>query len=118
MIAILSRQNMELGNAPSVKHQDAPELWRGPIEALKAETKWFHEEARRMFELLSLPVLQPFAAALNFAVVTVQSRPMFRLPFNSLDDVLHATPDASGKPELTVRSGMRTPRDPMARVAS
>ena len=75
---------------------------------------------RRMFELLSLPVLQPFAAALNFAVVMVQSRPMFRLPFNSLDDVLHATPDASGKPELTVRSGagMRTPRDPMARVAS
>jgi hypothetical protein len=120
LIAFLSRQNIEQGNAPSVKHQEAPELWRAPIEALKAETKWFHEEARRMFELLSLPVLQLFAAALNFAVVMVQSRPMFRLPFNSLDDVLHATPEASGKPELSVRSGagMRTPRDPMARVAS
>jgi hypothetical protein len=120
LIAILSRKNMESGNAPAVKHQEAPELWRAPIEALKAETKWFHEEARRMFELLSLPVLQLFAAALNFAVVTVQSRPMFRLPFNSLDDVLHATPEATGKPELSVRSGgsMRTPRDPMARVAS
>src|SRR5437868_8019707 len=120
LIAILSRQNMEHGKATSVKHHEAPELWRAPIDAPKAETKWFHEEARRMFELLSLPVLQPFAAALNFAVVTVQSRPMFRLPFKSLDDVLHATPDASGKPELTVRSGagMRTPRDPMARVAS
>jgi hypothetical protein len=120
LIAILSRKNMEHGNAPAVKHADAPELWRAPIEALKAETKWFHEEARRMFELLSLPVLQLFAAALNFAVVTVQSRPMFRLPFNSLDDVLHATPEATGKPELSVRSGagMRTPRDPMARVAS
>jgi hypothetical protein len=119
LIAILSRENMHKSSSAPVKHHDAPELWRAPIEALKAETKWFHEEARRMFELLSLPVLQPFAAALNFAVVTVQSRPMFRLPFNSLDDVLHATPDASGKPELTVRSGagMRTPRDPM-RVAS
>jgi hypothetical protein len=119
LIAILSRENMEKGHAPTVKHHEAPELWRAPIEALKAETKWFHEEARRMFELLSLPVLQPFAAALNFAVVTVQSRPMFRLPFNSLDDVLHATPDASGKPELTVRSGagMRTPRDPMEMLA-
>jgi hypothetical protein len=119
LIAILSRQNMEKGHATSVKHHEAPELWRAPIEALKAETKWFHEEARRMFELLSLPFLQPFAAALNFAVVTVQSRPMFRLPFKSLDDVLHATPDASGKPELTVRSGagMHTPRDPMARIA-
>ena len=72
-----------------------------------------------MFELLSLPVLQLFAAALNFAVVTVQSRPMFMLPFKSLDDVLHATPGASGKPELSVRSGagMHTPRDPMPRIA-
>jgi hypothetical protein len=120
LIAILSRQNMEKGNAPSVKRQEAPELWRAPIEALKAETKWFHEEARRMSELFALPVLQLFAAALNFAVVTVQSRPMFQLPFKSIDDILHATPGASGKPELSVRSGagMRTPRDPMARVAS
>jgi hypothetical protein len=47
----------------------------------------------------------------------VQSRPMFRLPFKSLDDVLHATPDASGKPELTVRTGMRTPPNPMARAS-
>jgi hypothetical protein len=120
LIAILSRQNMEKGHASSVKHHEAPELWRAPIEALKAETKWFHEEARRMFELLSLPVLQLFAAALNFAVVTVQSRPMFQLPFKSLDDVLHATPGASGKPELSGRhggAGMHTPRDPMARVA-
>ena len=119
LIAILSRENMEHGKVTSVKHQEAPELWRAPIEALKAETKWFHEEARRMFELLSLPVLQLFAAALNFAVVTVQSRPMFQLPFKSLDDVLHATPGASGRPELTVRSGagMHTPRDPMPRIA-
>jgi hypothetical protein len=119
LIAILSRKNMEQGNAPAVKHHDAPELWRAPIEALKAETKWFHEEARRMFELLSLPVLQLFAAALNFAVVTVQSRPMFRLPFNSLDDVLHTTPEATAKPELSVRSrgGMHTPHDPIGRVA-
>src|SRR5690242_17779667 len=119
LIAILSRENMERGKATSVKHQEAPELWRAPIEALKAETKWFHEEARRMFELLSLPVLQLFAAALNFAVVTVQSRPMFQLPFKSLDDVLHATPGAAGRPELTVRSGagMHTPRDPMPRIA-
>jgi hypothetical protein len=120
LIAILSRENMDHGKATSAsKHHEAPELWRAPIEALKAETKWFHEEARRMFELLSLPVLQLFAAALNFAVVTVQSRPMFQLPFKSLDDVLHATPGASGKPELSGRfgAGMHTPRDPMARIA-
>ena len=119
LIAFLSRKNLEHGSAPAAKHHDAPELWRAPIEALKAETKWFHEEARRMFELLSLPVLQLFAAALNFAVVTVQSRPMFRLPFSSLDDVLHTTPEATAKPELSVRSrgGMHTPHDPIGRVA-
>ena len=57
----------------------------------KAETEWFREEARRVFELLSLPVLQLLAAAVNFAVVTITSRPMFDLPFNSLDDVLANT---------------------------
>ena len=120
LIAILSRQPQKHENAPSVKRQETPQLWRAPIEALKAETKWFHEEAQRMYGLLALPVLQLFAAALNFAVVTVQSRPMFQLPFKSVDDIFHATPGASGKPELHVRSGagMRTPRDPMARVAS
>jgi len=121
LIAILSRQTLTHENAASVKRPDAPELWRAPVDALKAETKWFHEEARRMFELLSLPVLQLLAAALNFAVVTVQSRPMFLLPFKSLDDILHATPSTmGGRPELAVRhgAGMRTPRDPMARVAS
>jgi hypothetical protein len=119
LIAILSRETIKHGGAAPVKHHDEPGLWRAPIEALKAETKWFHEEARRMFELLSLPVLQLFAGALNFAVVTVQSRPMFMLPFKSLDDVLHATPGASGKPELSGRfgAGMRTPRDPMARAS-
>ena len=57
---------------------------------LKAESAWFREEARRVFELISLPVLQLFAAALNFAVVTITSKPMFSLPFTSLDDVLAA----------------------------
>jgi hypothetical protein len=43
---------------------------------------------------------------------------MFMLPFKSLDDVLHATPGAAGKPALSEHSGShRTPRDPMARVA-
>ena len=72
-----------------------------------------------MFELLSLPALQLLAAAINFAVVTVQSRPMFSLPFKSLEDILASTPMAAG-PRLSSESGlrMRTPLDPMPRVAS
>ena len=127
LMAILSRQTLDHEGSATVTYAAEPELWRAPIEALKAETAWFHEEAKRMFTLLSLPVLQLFAAALNFAVVLVQSRPMFTLPFRSLDDILVDTPSAQGardgRPERTgwkrgkSGAGMPTPRDPMPRVA-
>jgi hypothetical protein len=120
LLAILSRQTIsQEGGARIVASPVEPDLWRAPVNALKAETAWFHEEAKRMFELLSLPVLQLLAAAINFAVVAVQSRPMFSLPFRSLEDILAATPLAVGsRPTLATGSGMRTPRDPMPRVAS
>jgi hypothetical protein len=121
LLAILSRQTIsQEGGSKIAASPVEPELWRAPVNALKAETAWFHEEAKRMFELLSLPVLQLLAAALNFAVVAVQSRPMFSLPFRSLEDILAATPMAHGsRPTLeTGGSRMRTPHDPMPRVAS
>jgi hypothetical protein len=125
LLAILSRQTLD-HDSGTVAYVAQPEIWRAPVEALKAETAWFHEEAKRMFTLLSLPVLQLFAAALNFAVVLVQSRPMFSLPFRSLDDILVDTPAAeSARDGRADRSGwkhaggkgMPTPRDPMPRVA-
>jgi hypothetical protein len=120
LLAVLSRQTISQEDGPRlVTSPVQPELWRAPVNALKAETAWFHEEAKRMFELLSLPVLQLLAAAINFAVVAVQSRPMFSLPFRSLEDILAATPLASGsRPTLETGSRMRTPLDPMPRVAS
>ncbi len=92
LLAILGRETVR--ERPSGHHpiEPVPETWAAPIAALKAETEWFRAEARKVFELLSLPVLQLLAAALNFAVVTVTSRPMFSLPFNSLDEVLSSTP--------------------------
>ena len=122
LLAILSRQT--ISQDPAMTHIPSaaePDLWRAPIDALKAETKWFQEEARRMFELLSLPVLQLLAVALNFAVVTVQSRPMFELPFRTLDDMMAAVPtQGTREPKLerTWNPGVRTPRDPMTAVAS
>ncbi len=117
LLAILSRQTIsQEGAARIVASPVEPGLWREPVNALKAETEWFHEEAKRMFELLSLPVLQLLAAAINFAVVAVQSRPMFSLPFKSLEDILAATPMAS-RPHLEAGSGMRTPHEPRPRVA-
>ncbi len=120
LLAVLSRQTISQEDGPRlVTSPVQPELWRAPVNALKAETEWFHEEAKRMFELLSLPVLQLLAAAINFAVVAVQSRPMFSLPFRSLEDILAATPLAAGsRPTLETGSRIRTPLDPMPRVAS
>src|SRR5690349_23539468 len=95
-----------------------PGLWREPVNALKAETEWFHEEAKRMFELLSLPVLQLFASAINFAVIIVQGRPHFVLPFTSLEDILAATPAFGHRSSDNGKGRMRTPMDPMPRIAS
>jgi hypothetical protein len=119
LLAILSRQTISQEDGVRIVASPVePDLWRAPVNALKAETEWFHEEAKRMFELLSLPVLQLLAAAINFAVVAVQSRPMFSLPFKSLEDILATTPMAVWRPSLDSGSRMRTPRDPMPRVAS
>ena len=49
-----------------------------------------------MFELLSLPALQLLAAAVNFAVVAITSRPMFSLPSSNLDEVMATTPLLGG----------------------
>ena len=97
-------------------------MWKAPVEALKAETAWFHAEAKRMLELLSLPVLQLLAGAVNFAVMIVQSHGVFSLPFKTLDDMLAATHlvRAHTHVERPVRraGGVPTPRDPMPGVAS
>src|ERR1700752_5906 len=91
MIAVLGRQPMSEhaaahGNAPAMA-----DYWKGPIAAIKAEREWFQKEARKMFELVSLPVLQVVASALNFLFVVFTGRPHFSLPFKSIDDVLAAT---------------------------
>jgi hypothetical protein len=67
------------------------DYWKGPIAALKAEREWFRKESRELFELVSLPVLQVVAAALNFLFVVFTGRGHFTLPFKSIDDVLQAT---------------------------
>jgi hypothetical protein len=95
LLAILGRETVKQ-DGPMIAREVSVDAMKGPIAALKAETEWFRAEARKVFELLSLPVLQLLAAAVNFAVVTVTSRPMFSLPFASLDEVLAASPRSGG----------------------
>ena len=93
LLGILARQNIPgAQGAGATATSLEPEFWRGPIAALKAEAEWFKREAREMFELLSLPVLQLLAAGVNFAVVVLLGRPVFALPFRNLEQVLASTP--------------------------
>ncbi len=92
LIAVLGRQPLSVEGPGS--HGAAPQMadyWKGPIAALKAEREWFRKEAREFFELVSLPVLQVVAAALNFLFVVFTGRGHFTLPFKSIDEVLAAT---------------------------
>lgn len=109
LLGILARQNIAgaPGSAAAAEPIDA-DFWKGPIAALKAESEWFQAEARKAFELLSLPVLQLLAAAVNFAVVVILGRPTFTLPFRTLDQVLantpllgHAPPPAAARHAVT-----------------
>ena len=96
LLGILARQNIAgASHSSGAVEFQTTEYWRGPVAALKAETEWFKKEAREAFELLSLPVLQLLAAGVNFAVVVILSRPVFTLPFRSLEQVLATTPQFS-----------------------
>ena len=112
LLGVLARQTITREQqVADVPMPPQPNFWRGPIDALKAESEWFKQEARQVFELLSLPVLQLLAAALNFAVVVILGRPTFTLPFRSLDDVLASTPFAKGVPATGERrASAATPR--------
>jgi hypothetical protein len=92
LIAVLARETLSHSSSPDIAPPRQPEFWKAPIAALKAEVDWFKAEAREMFELLTLPVLQLLAAGFNFWLVVLLGRPHFTLPFRSLEDVQAATP--------------------------
>jgi hypothetical protein len=92
LIAVLARETLSHGSSVDIAPPKQPEFWKAPIAALKAEIDWFKSEAKEMFELLTLPVLQLLAAGFNFWLVVLLGRPHFTLPFRSLEDVLAATP--------------------------
>jgi hypothetical protein len=92
LIAVLARETLSHGSSVDAAPPRQPEFWKAPITALKAEVDWFKSEAKEMFELLTLPVLQLMAAGFNFWLVVLLGRPHFTLPFRSLEEVQAATP--------------------------
>jgi hypothetical protein len=93
LIAVLARETISRqGGSVDLAPPRQPEFWKAPISALKAEVEWFKKEARELFELLTLPVLQLLASGFNFCLVVLLGRPLFTLPFRTLDEVLAASP--------------------------
>jgi hypothetical protein len=92
LIAVLARETISHGGSVDIAPLRQPEFWKAPIAALKSEVDWFKKEAREMFELLTLPVLQLLASGFNFCLVVLLGRPHFMLPFRTLEEVLAATP--------------------------
>ncbi len=64
-----------------------PPWWEGPLRDFRRETEWLHAASDRLLDYLALPVLHVAAAAVNFAMVLVASRPVFNLPFKALDEI-------------------------------
>lgn len=89
LIAVVARQTIGVETAREERPQaPEPDWWRGPINALKAEHEWFRSSARELLELLSLPVLQLLACAINCATTVIAARSAFKLPFTRLEEVM------------------------------
>lgn len=93
LIQVLSRQVPQADAvAVATPAPLPPDLWRDPINALKAESQWFKSESLRAFELASLPVLQLLAVAINFPIVALRSRPAFTFPIRNIEALMADTP--------------------------
>ncbi len=117
LLAVLSREDMEHGPEAEAAPEPAEiaTAWKEPLNAFKQERAWFRQQAEEAFELITLPVLQLLAAAVNFPVIVLRGEPVFVLPLESIDDVLEATPLASerGRPSLRERGGGGAPDAPV-----
>ncbi len=92
LLSFISRQPIQHPEgAPAMAAATASEpvnWWRAPLEDFKREIGWLHEKSDELLEYLSLPVLHVLAAALNFALVMVTSKPVFSIPFKSLKEAM------------------------------
>jgi len=89
LLAFISRQPLaEPGGVERMASAPEPPWWRAALEDFKREIAWLHERSEEFLEYLALPVLHLLAAALNFGMILVTSRPVFSLPFKSLKDIM------------------------------
>ena len=76
--------------------------WRPAAGHFERDLDWLHVKGEQLTEYLALPVLQLVAAALNFGMLVVASRPVFHLPFKTMREVTD-TRDLLAALQLTPR---------------
>jgi hypothetical protein len=99
LLAFLAHREEATASAP---RSAAPAAWWRPAAGhFERDLDWLHVKGEQLTEYLALPLLQLVAAALNFGMLVVASRPAFHLPFKTLREVtdtrdllatLHLTP--------------------------
>src|SRR5256712_2426867 len=90
LLAFISRQPLPEGEAPP-QQPAGPEPvspWHELIQDFKRETDWLHQKCEEIMEYLALPFLHVLAAALNFVMILVASKPVIGLPLKSLKDIM------------------------------
>jgi hypothetical protein len=86
LLAFLARR--QDAEAPIVRASMTPMSWWRPAAGdFEREVEWLHVKGEQLTEYVALPVLQLVAAALNFALLVVASRPVFHLPFRAMREV-------------------------------
>jgi hypothetical protein len=89
LIAFISRRPLTSpeGRPISSTTVALPSWWEAPLHDFKSELEWLHAKSDRLLEYLALPVLHVAAAAVNFGMVLIASRPVFQLPFKHLEEI-------------------------------
>ena len=98
LMAVISRRPLVPRETmpPVGAAMDAPAWWEGPMRDFRRETEWLHSASDRLLEYFALPALHVAAAAVNFAMVLVASRPVFNIPFKGLDEIPESRSILSG----------------------
>ena len=109
MLAFLARR--QEADAPSPRAWTQPSSWWRPaVGDFQRDLDWLHAKGEQLAEYVTLPMLQLVAAALNFGVLMVASRPAFHLPFKTLREVSD-TRDLLAGLQLTPRAPATQPRN-------
>src|SRR6266704_1474519 len=97
LLAFISRQPLPQAEGPAAEPPRAEPVscWRELIDDFKRETDWLHAKCQEILEYLALPFLQVLAAALNFVMILVASKPVIGLPLKSLKDIMDTREIAS-----------------------